>query len=128
MWRRRPEYRQWEKAVRLKWGNVCAVTGLEINGDLHHLDSGVEGMYDPIPLWAPLHVTFHKKYGYKRFTKRDFLVFLQDHDKELQELLEAFDMLISSQGQQECWQGSETRVYDPGRIMRLHERLASQTP
>jgi hypothetical protein len=32
-------------------------------------------------------------------------------------------MLISSQANSEGLEGPETRVYDPERVMRLHERL-----
>lgn len=125
-WRRCLEYREWEKQVRLNYGTCCVVTGKTSNIVLHHLQWGLKERYNPnngIPLWAPIHKLFHDTFGYKKPTRSNFLFFLQT--KKLYLFLKTFDMPISSQGQQECWQGSETRVYHPERVMKLHERLAS---
>lgn len=47
-------------------------------------------------------------------------------DIKPRELLEKRDTPISSQGPQECGQGSETRVWSPERTVEPHERAACQ--
>ena len=62
-----------------------------------------------------LHTLFHKTYVDTKNTLSQFLKFLVS--------LLYNTMLISSQVNQEWLKGSETRVYDPERIMKPHERL-----
>ena len=90
-------------------------------------------LYNPsngILLEKRFHVDFHKKFGYTENTIDQFQTYLK-----------TLITSISSQAQQECWEGSETRVYDLSllplhalqpleplvvqveKIMKLHERL-----
>lgn len=57
-------------------------------------------------------------YGYRNNTIFQFLDFLKFLMKD-----SIKSMPISSQVFQEWKEGSETRVYDPVRVMKLHERL-----
>ena len=70
-----------------------------------------------ILLHKSIHILFHKQYGYNANTLKDFCKFLLFLCKL------AKPMPISSQGKLENFQGSETRAYDPDRVMKLHERL-----
>jgi hypothetical protein len=65
-----------------------------------------------------LHLAFHNIYGYRKNTLAQFRDFIQKLSKK------EIYVPISSQGELESSQGSETRVYDPDRIMKLHERLS----
>ena len=114
-WRRSTETRRWEKKVKEAWGNQCAITGIKDNLVMHHFYSGAHCadkdlklrdalLYNPsngILLEKAFHIDFHKKFGYTENTIDQF-----------QTYLETLIMSISSQAQQECWEGSETRVYD----------------
>jgi hypothetical protein len=129
-WRETHNYRQWRGKVFTLFQNECAVTGLkkQNTGDLvvHHL-YGTKAFPDlmytvenGIVLFKDIHLLFHKKYGYNYNTLDqfcEFLSFLLENKKSKQ------PMLISSQGELEDSQGSETRAYDPERVMKLHERL-----
>jgi hypothetical protein len=115
-WRSMVEYREWRKEVRSSWNHECAITGKKGILDSHHLFTGsvwTKYAFDPkngILLSRSAHWTFHKHFGSKRNT--------------LDQFLEYIDMLISSQVSLECGKGSETRSYDPERIMKTQERLA----
>lgn len=142
-WRRSTEAREWEKKVKELWDNKCPITGKEAGIVMHHFFSGARGktielrdalLYNSINgilLAKDLHVDFHKEFGYQENTIEQFQSYVKNLEK-----------LISSQAQQECWEGSETRVNDPTlidtllqslngvkrkvlleRIMKLHERL-----
>jgi hypothetical protein len=128
-WRKHHEYVQWKKQVSIAYENKCAVTGLSANeaGPLvaHHLN-GVNKhphltyvVENGILLTKETHVLFHNTYSYHNNTLDQFLDFLMLLlIKQSQQ-----SMLISSQANLERLEGSETRAYDPVRIMELHERL-----
>ena len=64
---------------------------------------------------------FHNVYGYQNNTIHQFIEFLAS--LLLKETLEQTSMPISSQANPEGLEGSETRAYDPDRVMKLQERL-----
>nr|ALO20955.1 putative HNH homing endonuclease [Microglena monadina] len=73
-----------------------------------------------IVLEKNLHTYFHKIYKFGGNTIdqfQDFLLFI------LSEQEKTPFTLISSQANPEGLEGSETRAYDPERVMKLHERL-----
>lgn len=126
-WRETGRYRKWRQEVLEKSDYKCAITGIAKTntGDLevHHFYSTKNHphlIYDSkngIVLHKPIHIAFHKKYGYGSNTLEqfcEFLLFICQNEKF---------MPISSQGEWEHSQGSETRAYDPKRVMKLHERL-----
>lgn len=127
-WRRVSKYREWESKIKQNWNNECAVTGVKNNLRCHHLYSfnKTYSMYSQtllryhnqngILLNQHIHVLFHNSFGYTNNTLEQFLLFLKN-------LLVVSTMPISSQARQEWREGSETRVYDPERVMKLHERL-----
>ncbi len=149
-WRRTKKYRVWEKMVRKQWNSECALTGYKPTQNekdflvIHHFysfnkdfspelleflrflpENGilickvVHKAFHDLPkgdnYWA---LPNHDKYGYRNNTIFQFLNFLES-------LINTSikSMPISSQVFQEWNKGSETRVYDPGRVMKLHERL-----
>lgn len=126
-WRETHAYRKWKAEVLEIWGNECAITGIKkTEGQLiaHHL-MGVSFRDDltldkdnGILIHEDLHLAFHKMYGYRKNTLAQFIDFIQKLSKK------EIYVPISSQGELESSQGSETRVYDPDRIMKLHERLS----
>jgi hypothetical protein len=129
-WRETYAYRQWREKVLTTFKNKCAVTGFQKQntGDLvvHHLygttsyPNLVYTVENGIVLHKKIHLLFHTKYGYNGNTLEqfsEFLLFLLQNQETLQ------PMLISSRGELENSQGSETRAYDPERVMKLHERL-----
>ncbi len=69
-----------------------------------------------------LHNRFHEMYNFGGNTLDQFLDFLMILLSEQQKKI---SMPISSQANPEGLEGSETRAYDPDRVMKLHERLAS---
>ena len=73
-----------------------------------------------IPLLEEIHQDFHGKYKYIGNTLEDFQQYLMGL---LNEQNTRQSMPISSQANPEGLEGSETRVYDPVRVMKLHERL-----
>lgn len=127
-WRETYEVRVWTRAVREAWNNQCAVTGQANSpGDSvlvsHHLISAHDEqrlsvtVENGICIHRELHRAFHNTYGYTGNTVaqfQDFILRLRDGE---------IVVPISSQGESGDSQGSETRVYDPARIMELHERL-----
>lgn len=150
-WRENHDYRKWREAVLKKDNNQCVVTGLkkEKIGDLevHHLYGtktfpklALE-VNNGIVLHKKIHTFFHQKYGYANNTLEQFLSFLLFLSKLFDSKNQEF-MPISSQGELQNSQGSETRVDDPllffalppeterglgseakNRIMKLQERL-----
>lgn len=135
-WRRTKKYRVWEKMVRKQWNSECALTGYKPTQNekdflvIHHFCSFNKD-FSPelleflrflpengILICKVVHKAFHDKYGYRNNTIFQFLNFLES-------LINTSikSMPISSQVFQEWNKGSETRVYDPGRVMKLHERL-----
>ncbi len=135
-WRRTKKYRVWEKMVRKQWNSECALTGYKPTQNekdflvIHHFYSFNKD-FSPelleflrflpengILICKVVHKVFHDKYGYRNNTIFQFLNFLES-------LINTSikSMPISSQVFQEWNKGSETRVYDPGRVMKLHERL-----
>jgi hypothetical protein len=121
----------------------CAITGLKRKDHpliVHHLISAhlnEDLAYDPnngITLTPSLHMFFHKKFGYRNNSigqMKSFLIYLLDkrNQKEIYLTLREFETKnpfltpISSQATSEEVEGSETRAYDPERVMKLHERL-----
>lgn len=71
-----------------------------------------------IVLSKGIHTAFHDAYTYKNNTVAQFKEFI------MKLLNKEIVVPISSQGGPGGSQGSETRVYDPERIMKLHERLS----
>lgn len=126
-WRETHAYRTWKDTVQNEWNNECAITGIKQTEGLlvvHHL-YGVSLREDlalvvknGVLIHEALHVLFHKTYGYRNNTIAQFMDFIQ------RILKNEINASISSQGELESSQGSETRVYDPARIMQLHERLS----
>lgn len=128
-WRKSQNYRIWRKQVTDQYDNKCSITGLSetesINLETHHLYS-VSGYSDfkfivenGIVLTHDLHVMFHNKYEYGKNNIDQFQSFLKDLLREQQ----ITSTLISSRANPEGFEGSETRAYDPDRVMKLHERL-----
>lgn len=72
-----------------------------------------------IVLTKELHMAFHKQYGYGKNTVMQFQSFLLC----LLQTQESISKPISSQVDPERSKGSETRAYDPDRVMKLHECL-----
>lgn len=124
-WRETAKYWDWKDQVLALYNNQCSITGKsksdDVNLEVHHLYS-VQGYSDltyqvenGIILIKELHKEFHMQYGYGLNTIsqfQDFLLSLLDES-----------MSISSQANSEELEGSETRAYDPERVMKLHERL-----
>lgn len=129
-WRETYSYYVWNAAAREAWNNECAVTGKKnvIPGDralcVHHLMGAhsnanlVLVVENGIVLCQEIHAAFHGAYGYRDNTIAQFKEFL------MKLLKKEIVVPISSQGEPGGSQGSETRVYDPERIMKLHERLS----
>lgn len=144
-WRRSTEARKWKKQVKENWHNECAITGNKFNLEIfysgarlvqrNNTDNNLKFrdtfLYHPsngILLDKALmdskesQVDFHKKFGYTKNTIDQFQTYVETL---------TLKMSISSQAQQECWEGPETRVYDLSllpslqleKIMKLHERL-----
>lgn len=130
-WRETNSYRTWVSEVREEWNNECAVTGEKnlVDGDkilaAHHLESAqnnetlVLTVENGILLHRDVHKAFHDNCGYGSNTVGQFKDFI---DKLVNNQIKIVKP-ISSQGESEDSQGSETRVYDPERIMKLQERL-----
>nr|ALO21643.1 putative HNH homing endonuclease [Stephanosphaera pluvialis] len=128
-WRETYEYRVWNLCVRQECKNECAITGVRnvSRGDrllvVHHLmgagkhASLILTIENGILIHNKLHTLFHKKYGYNGNTVEQFMDFLLKLKKQ------DFNVLISSQTVLGGTGGSETRVYNPERIKKLHERL-----
>ena len=128
-WRKCHEYVQWKKQVSSTYEHKCAVTGLSADeaGPLvaHHLYGVNKNPHltyiveNGILLAKEIHILFHNTYSYHNNTLEQFLEFLTLLlIKQSQQ-----SMPISSQANLERLEGSETRAYDPARIMKLHERL-----
>jgi len=139
-WRETNSYRNWRDSVFQEYHFQCPITGIkkEKTGDLvvHHLycaKKNPELVYvieNGIVLEKNFHTHFHKIYGYGENTLEQFQEFLRS-------LLNFPSYLnsvstekhqskrISSQANPEGLEGSETRAYDPERVVELHERLAS---
>lgn len=129
-WRETHDYRLWSASVRQEWNNECAITGIKSTskGDgllvVHHLigashtKSLALTLENGILIHNKLHTEFHLRYGYRNNTVDQFLDFIQKILKN--EIV----VPISSQTELGGSGGSETRVYDPERIMKLHERLS----
>lgn len=127
-WRKTREYWDWKKKVMEIYDNKCAITGKskdDVDLVIHHLYSADDHsdlayeVENGIVLTEELHKDFHMQYGFgsnniSQF--QDFLLSLLDFTKDE-------SMPISSQANSEELEGSETRAYDPDRVMKLHERL-----
>jgi hypothetical protein len=128
-WRKTQSYRDWRASVLEMFNQECAITGQK---NQKPKDLAVHHMYgakphpdlryvveNGIPLWAPIHDTFHILFTYQNNTLPQFQVFLE----MLLENPNKLSLLISSQANSKGLEGSETRAYDPARIMKLQERL-----
>jgi hypothetical protein len=129
-WRETHSYRKWRAEVLKIYNYQCAITGKKQttkNLVVHHLYGTtvyphlVYHIKNGIVLHKEYHLLFYKKYGYGLNTLEQFLDFLF-FISQLQK-----SKLISCQGELENSQGSETRVYDPERVMKLHEHLKETT-
>lgn len=126
--RKNSAYQIYRNKVLATYNNEGAISGVKAtkqNLVVHHLISAhfsKDLAYNPkngIVLTAFLHKLFHNKYGYKNNSIeqiRNFLVYLVN--KKL-----TISKPISSQASPEGDEGSETRAYNPERVMKLHERL-----
>jgi hypothetical protein len=129
-WRETHSYRVWNASVREEWNNQCAITATKnlVKGDgllvAHHLIGASKTaslaltVENGILIHKDLHTIFHSLYGYKDNTVEQFMNFIKRINKN--EIV----VPISSQAEPGGSEGSETRVYDPERIMELHERLS----
>jgi len=132
-WRENNTYRVWRASVLNSFNNECAVTGIKkqelinTNLEVHHLycaHAHKHLVYRPengIVLHPEIHKLFHLTYGFGSNTLeqfQSFLLSLLDSRQQNQQ-----SMPISSQATPGGVEGSETRVYDPDRIKKLHERL-----
>ena len=136
-WRKTNSYIQWRKEVFRRWNNECSITGLKSTQTVlvaHHFfnaSNGEKFACNPkngIIIDKYLHVLYHNAFGYKNNTLEQFKTFLVL-------LLKSQEKPTSSQGDnslsdssffelyQQLSQGSETRVLDSKRILRLHEYL-----
>lgn len=130
-WRHEFEYLKWREKVFELFNFKCAITGISKYqvppGSLvvHHLNCANHHphlIYVPengIVLTKEFHMTFHNQYGYGKNTVQQFQYFLLS----LLENQESISTPISSQANPEGLEGSETRAYDPDRVMELHECL-----
>lgn len=130
-WRHDSDYLKWRKQVFERFDFRCAITGISKDkvppGDLvvHHLNGAKHYphlIYVPengIVLTKELHMAFHNEYGYGKNTVFQFQSFLLS----LIETQKSVSKPISSQANPEGLEGSETRAYDPDRVMELHECL-----
>lgn len=128
-WRETHQYRVWLALVRQEWNYQCAITGItNVNPNdrllvAHHLVSASSNealtltVENGILIHKDLHVAFHGLYGYRENTVEQFRDFIRKIANN--EIV----VPISSQAESGGSEGSETRVYDPERIMELHERL-----
>lgn len=123
-WRETYEYRSWRKKVYEDWGNKCAITGEPMTEKLthvvHHLLSAKSN--EPL-IYCPLNGILIKKELHERFHQQ--FTFYNNTIEQFQEFITSLitNMPISSQALSEGKEGSETKAYDPDRIMKLHERL-----
>nr|YP_009184808.1 putative HNH homing endonuclease [Jenufa perforata]ALO62926.1 putative HNH homing endonuclease [Jenufa perforata] len=137
------EYDDWRKKAQMLGSYKCSIIGDHPEKlVVHHLFSmkSFESIrYDfqnSLTLSDTFHKNFHDKYGYDPNIPQQFLKFLEIliSDKSFRDNLfqkiivrksskNKKKELISSQTLQECDEGSETRLYDPKRIMKLHERV-----
>lgn len=130
-WRKDVKYLRWREQVFKRYNFKCAITGVSKDqipaGSLvvHHLNGAtsyphlVYVVENGIVLTKELHLLFHKQYGYGKNTVSQFQYFLLS----LLEKEESVSMPISSQANSGELEGSETRAYDPDRVMELHECL-----
>ena len=130
-WRNDFDYLKWREKVFQRFDFKCAITGISKEqlppGNLvvHHLNCANHHphlIYVPengIVLIKELHVAFHNQYGYGKNTVFQFQSFLLS----LLETPMSLSKPISSQANSEGLEGSETRAYDPDRVMELHECL-----
>lgn len=124
-WRETHTYRQWRNKVLKAYQYQCAITGSKKKeaGDLvvHHLYSATVrnelayNVNNGIVLTRQIHTMFHLEHSYYNNTLEQFISFLEQ--------IRQNPTLISSQGGPEGPQGSETRAYDPERVIKLQERL-----
>lgn len=125
-WRETNKYRNWREQVMEDYNEECAVTGAKKvdRGDLvvHHLNAAKAFpgqtliVENGICIHNKVHKQYHLTYGYGNNTIAEFQEFLLS-------LIKQDSKLISSQANSEGLEGSETRAYDPERVMELHERL-----
>jgi hypothetical protein len=130
-WCKDAQYMKWRKQVFERYNSKCAITGIskeqKPSGGLvvHHLNGAaayphlVYVVENGIVLTNELHSLFHKQYGYGKNTVLQFQYFLVS----LLEKEASVSMPISSQANSGELEGSETRAYDPVRVMELHECL-----
>jgi Protein of unknown function (DUF723) len=132
-WRNDFDYLKWRGKVFQRFDFKCAITGISKEqlppGNLvvHHLNcANHHPRYNctcvpenGIVLIKELHVAFHNQYGYGKNTVLQFQSFLLS----LIETQKSISKPISSQTNSEGLEGSETRAYDPNRVMELHECL-----
>jgi hypothetical protein len=125
-WRETHAYRSWRAKVLNSFNNTCSITGLK--GKIHQLavhhlinkHLSLFLVYEPlngIVILKELHELFHNTYGYKHNSVDQFIEFCEKLKNG------TLFTSISSQASWEQEEGSETRVYDPVRIMELQERL-----
>jgi hypothetical protein len=142
-------YNEWRVKVQQENNFICTITGLRPKQcHAHHLfsqnvfQSLRYNQKNGVLLCAEIHEEFHKMWGYRTpITIDHFLVFLKilSVDTLFRENLfkkikfrenkvkkTKLMMPISSQAPKEFGEGSETRVYDPERVMELHERMAKR--
>lgn len=130
-WRETHAYRSWRTKVLNSFNNTCAITGEKGETNqlaVHHLVNAhlslflVYEVLNGVVILKELHELFHNAYGYKHNSVDQFIEFC---DKLKNGTLSTSISSQASWGQEE---GSETRVYDPVRIMELQERLKKIQP
>lgn len=138
-------YDSWRKKAQELGKYKCAITGVRpLNLDVHHLysmkhfPSLMYNVDNSVLLDREIHKKFHSIWRYRTPNTIDqFMQFLNYILSNLEFRHRVFSMAvarpvhkvniettISSQSSEESDEGSETRVYDPKRIKRLHERMA----
>ena len=148
-WRETHSYRAWNSLVRENWNHQCAITGIQNENNsisdqpqdvnqqklvVHHLigvskeDCLALVVENGILIHKDLHVAFHNKYGYRKNTVAQFLDFIQKLAKNeiivsISNQRNPVSLPLVAENNKEGFQGSETRVYDSDKIMKLHERL-----
>lgn len=141
------EYDKWREESQKLGNYTCQITGVRPKVlvvhhlfSMGHFESIRYNSLNSVTLDTKLHDIFHKIYGFKKpVTIGCFIVFLEDlrDDSSFRERVYSFanprslrykkkESQISNLSFEQSNAGSETRVYDPQWIMKLHECMVER--